>query len=138
MNRRSTAEPPERNSSTLIPVSAWNTFAIFWAVLTGVEVYQVTAASRLAAARSTGSGVNAVVCAAAGAASHIRAKQATRVSVRVTRSSPSNRPGKPGAWCFVVAGAVHATEPARPPQGFASDALCYRASARLIAGGGSV
>ena len=81
MKRRSTAEPPERNSSTLIPVSAWNRLAIFWAVPIGVDVYQVTAPSRLAAARSTGSGVNGVVWAAAGAASTSRARQTT-VSVR--------------------------------------------------------
>ena len=55
MKRRSTADPPERNSSTLMPVSAWNMLAIFWAVSTGVEVYQVTAASFRAAAMSTGS-----------------------------------------------------------------------------------
>ncbi len=56
-NRRSTAEPPERNSSTRIPVCSWNMVAIFWAVPTGVEVYQVTPPSFFAAARSTGSGV---------------------------------------------------------------------------------
>ncbi len=55
--RRSTAEPPERNSSTLMPVSAWNMLAIFCAVPTGVDVYQVTVPSFLAAAMSTVSGV---------------------------------------------------------------------------------
>ena len=38
-----------------MPVSAWNRLAIFCAVPTGVEVYQVTTASFFAAARSTGS-----------------------------------------------------------------------------------
>jgi hypothetical protein len=42
MKRRSTAEPPERNSSTLMPVSVSNMLAIFWAVPTGVDVYQST------------------------------------------------------------------------------------------------
>jgi hypothetical protein len=57
MNRRSTAEPPDRNSSTRIPVSFSNSEAIFWAVATGVEVYQATAPSFFAAAMSTVSGV---------------------------------------------------------------------------------
>jgi hypothetical protein len=59
--RRSTADPPERKSSTLIPVSAWKRLAIFCAVWTGVDVYQLTVASFRAAAMSTVSGVNAGV-----------------------------------------------------------------------------
>jgi type IV secretory pathway VirB6-like protein len=89
MKRRSTAEPPERKSSTLIPVSVWNMLAIFWAVLTGVDVYQVTAASRFAAAMSTGSGVNGLGWAATGATSATsdpRTKHAM-TNARFTRSS---------------------------------------------------
>jgi hypothetical protein len=92
MKRRSTAEPPERNSSTLIPVSAWNMLAIFWAVLTGVDVYQVTAPSFLAAVMSTGSGVNDWALAAP--TNESSATQAM-VSVRINRSSPQ-RPGRLG------------------------------------------
>src|SRR5687768_14002440 len=57
MKRRRTAEPPERKSSTLIPVCDWKRVAIFWAVSIGVDVYHVTPPSFLAAARSTVSGV---------------------------------------------------------------------------------
>src|SRR3954449_4604800 len=47
-------EPPERNSSTLMPVSFSNMLATFWAVSIGTEQYQTTLPSRLAAAMSTG------------------------------------------------------------------------------------
>ena len=56
--RRMTSPPPVRSSSTLMPVRRSNSVAMYCAARTGVEVYQVTAPSRLAAASSTGSGVN--------------------------------------------------------------------------------
>jgi hypothetical protein len=46
-------EPPERNSSTLMPVCCSNMLEIFCAVSTGTEQYQTTLPSRFAAARST-------------------------------------------------------------------------------------
>ena len=51
--RRRMAEPPERNSSTLMPYSFSNRLTIFWACGSGVEVYQTTLPSALALARST-------------------------------------------------------------------------------------
>jgi hypothetical protein len=86
MKRRSTAEPPERNSSTLIPVSCWNIVAIFCAVSTGVDVYQVTCPSFLAAARSTASGVNPC-CARAGGT------LASAPTTHTTSSSPTTTRG---------------------------------------------
>src|SRR5882724_1814546 len=47
-------EPPERNSSTLMPVSFSHMLETFWAVSIGTEQYQTTLPSRLAAAMSTG------------------------------------------------------------------------------------
>src|SRR5882762_7654252 len=47
-------EPPERNNSTLMPVSFSNMLATLWAVSIGTEQYQTTLPSRLAAAMSTG------------------------------------------------------------------------------------
>src|SRR4051812_47546647 len=47
------AEPPERNSSALMPYSFSNRLTIFWACGSGVEVYQTTLPSALALARST-------------------------------------------------------------------------------------
>src|SRR5437870_8731361 len=47
---RRMAEPPERNSSTLMPVSFSNMLATFCAVSIGTEQYQTTLPSRLAAA----------------------------------------------------------------------------------------
>src|SRR5262249_21156932 len=55
MKRRITCEPPERKSSTLMPVSVSNALTILLAVEIGVEVYQTTLPSFLAAAASTGS-----------------------------------------------------------------------------------
>ena len=40
--------PPVRRSSTLMPVRRWNSLAICCAAATGVDVYQVSAPSRLA------------------------------------------------------------------------------------------
>ena len=53
--RRRIAEPPERNSSTLMPYSFSNRLTIFWACGSGVEVYQTTLPSALALATSTAS-----------------------------------------------------------------------------------
>src|SRR5262245_9598877 len=64
-------EPPERNSSTLMPVSFSNMLATFWAVSIGTEQYQTTLPSRLAAAMSTG-------CAMAEPAAHSRVVPAIR------------------------------------------------------------
>ena len=49
------AEPPERNISTLMPVSFWNASTIFWPCSIGVEVYQTTLPSAFALATSTAS-----------------------------------------------------------------------------------
>src|SRR5262249_37596502 len=54
------AEPPERNSSTSMPVCCLNSAAIFCACSIGVEVYQLPLPSALALATSTAS------CACAG------------------------------------------------------------------------
>ena len=67
--RRSTAEPPERNMSTVMPVFSLNMLLIFCPVATGVEVYQTTLPSALALAMSTavlapGPGVKATSAAA--------------------------------------------------------------------------
>src|SRR5438128_2704745 len=48
-------EPPDRNSSTLIPFFCSNRLAIFCAVSIGTDVYHTTLPSRLAAAMSTAS-----------------------------------------------------------------------------------
>src|SRR6185437_5642470 len=53
MKRLSTAEPPERKSSTLMPVSFSKALAMLCAAAIGVEVYHRTLPSRLAAAIST-------------------------------------------------------------------------------------
>src|SRR3954470_2151879 len=53
--RRRMEEPPERNISTLMPVSFWNASAIFWPCSIGVEVYQTTLPSAFALATSTAS-----------------------------------------------------------------------------------
>src|SRR6476659_8068262 len=53
--RRRIEEPPERNISTLMPVSFWNASAIFWSCSIGVEVYQTTLPSAFALATSTAS-----------------------------------------------------------------------------------
>src|SRR5262245_4865924 len=63
MKRRITFCPPVRSISTLMPVCFSNSLAICCPAATGVDVYQVTWPSRLAAASSTGSGLNS--CAAA-------------------------------------------------------------------------
>jgi hypothetical protein len=49
------AEPPDRNSSTRMPVSLVNRLAIFCAASIGVDVYQTTLPSALAAWTSTAS-----------------------------------------------------------------------------------
>src|ERR1700704_3411093 len=56
--RRITFCPPVRSISTLMPVRFSNSLAIYWPAATGVDVYQVTLPSRLAAASSTGSDLN--------------------------------------------------------------------------------
>src|SRR3954467_485446 len=53
--RRRIEGPPERNISTLMPVSFWNASAIFWPCSIGVEVYQTTLPSAFALATSTAS-----------------------------------------------------------------------------------
>src|SRR5215510_13032963 len=50
--------PPVRSISTLMPVRFSNSLAMYWPAATGVDVYQVTLPSRLAAASSIGSGLN--------------------------------------------------------------------------------
>ena len=49
------AEPPERNISTLMPVSFWKASMIFCPWSIGVEVYQITFPSALALATSAAS-----------------------------------------------------------------------------------
>src|SRR5262245_29013103 len=58
-NRRSTAEPPERNASTLTPVEGSNALTILLAVSIGVDVYHTTLPSFLAASTSTASAADA-------------------------------------------------------------------------------
>src|SRR5687768_2533351 len=91
MNRRRTAEPPERKSSTLIPVWVWNRVAIFWAVSTGVDVYHVTPPSFLAAARSTVSGVKRGACPNA-VAVHSRTRMPASTRALVIRTLSSRAP----------------------------------------------
>ena len=62
--RRITFCPPVRKSSTLMPYFCSKVFAMCWAAATGVEVYQVSAPSRRAAASSTGSDLNSCASAA--------------------------------------------------------------------------
>src|SRR5215510_59160 len=85
--RRRIAEPPERNISTLMPVSFWKASAIIWPCSIGVEVYQITLPSALALAASTAS------CAWAVARRPPRASDAAASAVvRLSMSSPF-RPG---------------------------------------------
>src|SRR5262245_43850576 len=80
-NRRRIAEPPERNISTLMPVSFWNASAIFWPCSIGVEVYQTTLPSALALATSTAS------CARAGPRTLVKTS-AARASVSFSIGPP--------------------------------------------------
>jgi hypothetical protein len=71
------AEPPERNISTLMPVSCWNASAIFWPCSIGVEVYQITLPSAFALATSMAS------CARAGA-TRVASSAIASVSLSIT------------------------------------------------------
>jgi hypothetical protein len=84
--RRITFCPPVRSISTLMPVRFSNSLAIYWPAATGVDVYQVTLPSRLAAASSTGSGLNS--CADA----MLTQRQATSAAhIRVMASPQAKR-----------------------------------------------
>src|SRR5262245_4913977 len=76
--RRRIAEPPERNISTLMPVSFWKASAIFWPCSIGVDVYQITLPSAFALAASTAS------CACTGARRLASASDAASRSVRLS------------------------------------------------------
>src|SRR5262245_51080864 len=75
--RRSTAEPPERNISTLTPLDVSKALTILLAVSIGVEVYQTTLPSFFAASTSTAS------AAAAGRASGMSIVSAMRRADRL-------------------------------------------------------
>jgi hypothetical protein len=77
--RRITFCPPVRNSSTLMPYFCSKVLAMCWAAATGVDVYQVSAPSRRAAASSTGSGLNS--CASAGVAARAAAITVAPINV---------------------------------------------------------
>jgi hypothetical protein len=104
MKRLSTAEPPERNNSTLMPVSFSKRLAMLCAAATGVEVYQRTLPSRLAAAMST-----------AEVASAARAEPATRHTARTSKT-------------FVIVASLHRHCEERSDEAIqAPDALdCFR------------
>ena len=84
MKRRRMAEPPERNSSTLMPVCASNIWTILFAVSIGVEVYQTTLPSALAAAASTASAACAGKCSSA---MIVAASQISRATILVISAS---------------------------------------------------
>src|SRR5215467_2291543 len=71
------AEPPERNSSTSMPVCCLNSAAIFCACSIGVEVYQLTLPSAFALATSTTS------CACAGESAISAAAQSMSLNLSI-------------------------------------------------------
>src|SRR2546423_14019401 len=90
-----------------MPVGFSNSFAMDWPAATGVDVYQVTLPSRLAAASSTGSGLNSCLtsCADAALTQRLAIKAA---QIRVMASSR----GK----CFSTIADVHRREQDRTPR----------------------
>src|SRR5215470_15716058 len=82
------ADPPERNSSTSMPVCCLNSAEIFCACSIGVDVYQLTLPSALALATSTAS------CAFAGDSA--RNVAAHNASLSLSMSCPPDVDYRPG------------------------------------------
>src|SRR5262245_1769426 len=127
-NRRRIADPPERNISTLMPVSASNSLTILLACSIGVEVYQTTVPSFLAAARSTSE-------ARTGSAAGMRASAQATVSA-MKRDRHAIVTSSPSRLRFALAGrGLSAAQVARDYRRFCTACYTLGASSRRGAKG---